>query len=130
MDGSRSAPLREVSPDAVGGGAGDFEVAGCFRTELFGDEARFQPGDSIDGQDGPGRPAVTRLQGQDDGWSRSASLVRRWTPPRSSSREAKPSRMAESWLPEVSTTVAPAAVSRTRASSSSPTTSTPGRARS
>src|SRR6478735_7827631 len=60
--------------------------------------------------------------GKSTGTSSSFSRVRKCTPPRSSSRDANPSLMAESWLPLVNTTSAPAPVRRTRASSSRPTT--------
>ena len=56
--------------------------------------------------------------------------VRRNTPAASISREPNPSRWAESWLPEVSTTRAREAASRANVSSASRTASTCGRARS
>ena len=56
--------------------------------------------------------------------------VRMKTPAASISRELKPSRCAESWLPLVSTTFAREAASRARVSSASRIASTWGRARS
>ncbi len=56
--------------------------------------------------------------------------VRRWTPAESMSREEKPRRWAESWLPLVSTTVARDDASRTSVSSARRTASTGGSARS
>ena len=51
-------------------------------------------------------------------------------PERSSSRAAKPRRIAESWLPLESTTSAPVSMSRVTASESSSTVSGAGSARS
>ncbi len=52
MHGSPGAAQCEVRPDTVGSGTGDGKVACGLSTELLGDKARFQPGDSVDGQNG------------------------------------------------------------------------------
>ena len=59
-----------------------------------------------------------------------SSRVRMCSPARSRRSEAKPSRIAESWLPLESTTCAPASMSRVTASESSATVSGAGIARS
>ena len=73
-----------------------------------------------------GPPESSRTTGSASALGR----VRRCTPALSSSRLPNPSRRAESWLPLISTILAPVACSLSRASSHSSTASTGGTARS